>query len=178
MEDKNRNKFEVCRHLMKLEKKWSNMPMKEGVEGAVKSYMALTDTYPTGDGPILESAEREAQGITMTSVLFCRQGEIIYPVTSGQSILNELVTMRQMQEFGVDITEEKLAELNELLYKYGVEDKGSIAFFLATCGHESAKGTKLLERGDAAYWAAQGYDEYTRGGGISASHKRGSRGIL
>ncbi len=36
-------------------------------------YLTLTDAYTTGDGPILDSAERESKGITMTSVLFCGQ---------------------------------------------------------------------------------------------------------
>lgn len=51
-----------------------------------RSYLEQTDIYPTGDGPILDFAERKSQGITMTSVLFCKQGGIIYPVTSGQVI--------------------------------------------------------------------------------------------
>lgn len=78
MKDKDCYKFGVCRHLMKLERRWSNMPMEEG------GYLEQTDIYPIVGGSTIEFAERKAQGITMTSVLFCKQGGIIYPKTSGQ----------------------------------------------------------------------------------------------
>lgn len=92
MKDKDCYKFGVCRHLMKLEKWWSNMPMEEG------SYLAQIDTYPAGDGPILESAEREAKGITMTSVLFCKQGGIIYPKTSGQLVEEKQEILSELEK--------------------------------------------------------------------------------
>lgn len=84
MEDKERHKYGVCRHLMKLEKRWNNMPM------AGEKYMTLTDTYPIdGDSTVdgestVEFIEQESEGITMTSVLFCKQGGLIYPINSGQ----------------------------------------------------------------------------------------------
>lgn len=77
VKDKDRYKIGVCQHLMKLEKRWSNMPMKEG------SYLAVQDGYPLDEGLTIEHPTRESKGITMTSVLFCKQGGIIYPITSG-----------------------------------------------------------------------------------------------
>lgn len=83
MKDKDCYKFGVCRHLMKLEERWNNMPMQEG------SYMAVTDSYPVGEGVTFEFPTRESKGITMTSVLFCKHGGIIYPITSGQECIEE-----------------------------------------------------------------------------------------
>lgn len=78
---------------------------------------------------------------------------------------NYLITMSQMEEFNFTITDEELAELNDLLKKYNITDKGSIALFMAACGHESAMGTKLLEDGDEAYFKAHNYSSQTRGAG-------------
>lgn len=159
----------VCRYLMDLSENWDNMP----IEGT--SYLKKVWRVQGGGGVerVLGSGnifdiEEEAEGITMTSVLFCKHGGIIYPETSGQDAIREeqLVTMEQMKKFGfINITEEELNELNRLLKQYGLEDKGSIALFLATCGHESTKGTALTEDGDDEYWERQGYNRYTRGAG-------------
>ena len=92
LKDKRRYKFGVCRHLMKLEERWSNMPMKE------RSYLEQTDIYPTSDGPILDFAERKSQGITMTSVLFCKQGGIIYPITSGQLVEEKQEILSELEK--------------------------------------------------------------------------------
>lgn len=92
LKDKRRYKFGVCRHLMKLEERSSNMPMKE------RSYLEQTDIYPTSDGPILDFAERKSQGITMTSVLFCKQGGIIYPITSGQLVEEKQEILSELEK--------------------------------------------------------------------------------
>lgn len=76
-----------------------------------------------------------------------------------------LVTMKQLSAYKFSITDEGLKELNQLLKDYNITDKGSIALFLATCTHESAKGTKLLEEGDETYFIAHGYTSKTRGAG-------------
>ncbi|MBQ6887087.1 MAG: hypothetical protein IJN54_06205 [Lachnospiraceae bacterium] len=62
-----------CKHLMKLEKEWENYP----IEG---SYFSFFDTKKEGSGA-------EKAGITMTSMLFCKHGGLIYPVTSGQNFV-------------------------------------------------------------------------------------------
>lgn len=79
--DANCGEHGVCRHLMELSAKWDNVPMG-GMEYMKKS-------HPIGVGGIAallkeEPMTIEEEGITMTSVLFCRHGGIIYPETSGQ----------------------------------------------------------------------------------------------
>lgn len=58
-----------CRYLMNLEKEWENYDIGQ-------SFFDFPDDQ-YGDKP----------GITMTSFLFCKHGGFIYPVTSGQEIL-------------------------------------------------------------------------------------------
>ena len=156
----------VCQYLMQLNEEWDNMPLENG------SYLVKTDVreeyFSAGAGNVFDSGSvyttsREAEGITMTSVLFCKHGGLIYLVTSGQSIMvmdnisedteNGLpITMKQMEAFGFEIDQEGLDLLNSLQELHGVTDKISIALFMATCGHESGKGTILLEEGDEAYF--------------------------
>lgn len=69
----------VCRHLMELNDKWDNVLM-EGV-----SYLKGERTVGCVDIYLgVNPKTVEEEGITMTSVLFCRHGGIIYPETSGQ----------------------------------------------------------------------------------------------
>ncbi|MDE7445117.1 MAG: hypothetical protein K2N15_05345 [Lachnospiraceae bacterium] len=75
MADSDRNKHGVCRHLIRLNEEWDNMI----IEG--RSYMTKTDVKPLGSDQ--KNAER-VEGITMTSVLFCKHGGLITPVSSGQ----------------------------------------------------------------------------------------------
>ena len=89
MADPNRNKHGVCRHLMRLNEEWDNMI----IEG--RSYMTKTDVKSTMLSAGIEDqfGEREeVEGITMTSVLFCKHGGLIMPVTSGQKIFEEPVS--------------------------------------------------------------------------------------
>lgn len=59
----------TCGALMKLNWKWDNLPAKT-------SYMSFSD-----------NKFGERTGIMMTSMLFCKHGGIITPVTSGQDIM-------------------------------------------------------------------------------------------
>lgn len=76
----------VCKYLMDLETEWENIdfdvPYAEFPNAKVSS--SLDNELVTGISDSLLS-ERKA-GITMTSVLFCRHGGFIYPMTSGQTI--------------------------------------------------------------------------------------------
>lgn len=83
MADPERRKHGVCIHLMQLNDEWRNL-WKPG-----QSYLSKTNRAPVTltDGSGEEVGEPEtAEGITMTSMLFCRHGGIIMPVTSGQVI--------------------------------------------------------------------------------------------
>lgn len=65
----------TCKYLMKLEKEWENYDL-------IRNYVSYGDDKQ-GDKP----------GITMTSILFCKHGGFIYPVTSGQSA--EVMTLEK-----------------------------------------------------------------------------------
>ena len=71
----------ICQHFMNLSAEWENMPLEE------KRYLMMSDVNPTnlkgGIACLLDASCVE--GITMTSVLFCKRGGLIYPGTSGQN---------------------------------------------------------------------------------------------
>ena len=159
--DENRNQDGVCKHLMKLSSEWENIHL-DGID-----YLKKADNTSLAGGVTiaLDPSRIDTEGITRTSTLFCKHGGFIYPKTAGQDAIREeqIVTMKQMKDFGFSLTVDELIELNRLLKQYGLEDKGSIAIFMATCGHESHKGTQLMEGGTASDW--NGYNENTRGAG-------------
>lgn len=73
--DPNCNKHGVCRHLMKLNEEWENLPLGKH----------LYKTKGAGiNGEVENVKKEEIECITMTSMLFCKHGGLITPVTSGQ----------------------------------------------------------------------------------------------
>lgn len=77
----------VCKYLMNLEEEWENIdfktPYAEFPDGKMYSWLEEAQAVSTLDRiPLYKKT-----GITMTSVLFCRHGGFIYPITSGQTIL-------------------------------------------------------------------------------------------
>ena len=83
--DGDRNKNGVCKHLMRLNEEWDNYRV-EGTE-YLKKDDAIIELNMLEDGQVQAgtSIEHEGvEGITMTSVLFCKHGGLIMPVTSGQ----------------------------------------------------------------------------------------------
>ena len=90
IEDKESAIFGVCKHLMCLNEQWDNMPLGEN-----RKYMTVKNKYikeltPDSKVEDMSSAYFETEyveGITMTSILFCKHGGLIYPVTSGQENL-------------------------------------------------------------------------------------------
>lgn len=104
-------------------------------------YLTLTDAYPTGVGPILDIAERESKGITMTSVLFCRQGGIIYPINSGQVWIKEVINVKKeimalLEEVYGDVRIEKV---KEYIIKIKEENSDYVKFLEALYGNESQR---------------------------------------
>ncbi|MBD5530669.1 MAG: hypothetical protein HDQ98_00490 [Lachnospiraceae bacterium] len=87
-------KYGVCRHLMQLNEKWDNMPRETG-------YMKREDVSPYFTGGVARilgshsynTWATEEEGITMTSVLFCRHGGLIRAITSGQEEVEESIDM-------------------------------------------------------------------------------------
>lgn len=88
MADRECSSYGVCRYLMDLNDEWDNMP----IDGT--SYLKkINHDSNNGCGGVSSAfgggfpfADEEVEGITMTSVLFCRHGGVIYPETSGQII--------------------------------------------------------------------------------------------
>ncbi len=77
----------VCKYLMNLEEEWENIdfktPYAEFPDGKMYSWLEEAQAVSTLDRiPLYKKT-----GITMTSILFCRHGGFIYPITSGQTIL-------------------------------------------------------------------------------------------
>ena len=71
-----------------------------------------------------------------------------------------------MQAFGWGNTsEQEVVTLNATLEKYGITSMDSIILFLATCGHESAKGANLLEKLNNDGTTKGNYDKNERGAG-------------
>ena len=117
MADPDRSKNGVCRHLMKLNEKWDNMI----IEG--RNYMTQTNVKSTmlsagiedvfGARSSFGNSEREeAECITMTSMLFCKHGGLITPVTSGQeiSLMDVDSALNKMTQYlrGEGVSEEEL----------------------------------------------------------------------
>ncbi len=62
--------------------------------------------------------------------------------------VHQYVTMEMLRDFGWQqdlLTTDYLNKLNSCLEFYGITDLRSIKLFLATCGHESEKGNKVIE---------------------------------
>lgn len=88
---KNHTEFErkegSCKHLMNLERQWDNYDIGQ-------SFL----NFPDDDSV-------QKPGITMTSILFCKHGGFIYPITSGQ-----IVQMEQIDQLHLVFTADKNAE--------------------------------------------------------------------
>ncbi len=106
----------VCKYLMDLEEEWENINF--GVSYAQFPYNDASVPGSVGASNILEPGGRLMSelkaGITMTSVLFCRHGGFIYPLTSGQRLSILLYKDRQ------NLTDDELQELG-FLFQTGNE---------------------------------------------------------
>ncbi len=85
----------TCQYLMRLEKEWENFDIG-------KEYLQFTD-----------DVHGAKSGITMTSVLFCKHGGFIYPVTSGQVIQTDGITE---EEFILDQTDPE--SIKQYMWKF------------------------------------------------------------
>lgn len=87
------------------------------------------------------------------------------PPTEAPTEPQGRITSQMMKDFGWPLSDEELNKLNDILEKYGITDMRSIRLFMATCAHESGKGTSKLENGTEDYFRRNGYTSYTRGAG-------------
>lgn len=80
-------KHGVCRYLINLEDEWENIdfdvPYADFIDNQAFAVIGGGEFHYNNKLKIL-SREKRA-GITMTSVLFCKNGGFIYPMTSGQT---------------------------------------------------------------------------------------------
>ena len=79
----------VCKYLMWLNEEWDNMPID--TQNNTQGYLKIVDGMVSTDAQENASA---SEGITRTSVLFCRRGGLIVPLTSGQ----EFIMVREMND--------------------------------------------------------------------------------
>lgn len=77
----------VCKYLMELEEEWENINFNVPYAKFPDAKMiSMFENEPATE--ILDDLpSKQEEGITMTSVLFCKHGGFIYPLTSGQTIL-------------------------------------------------------------------------------------------
>lgn len=153
----------VCKYLMDLEEEWENIDFSQSMylseeDISSLSYEDFEDKDATmsmeagnvggiGDGV---RTNGQKKGIIMTSVLFCRHGGFIYPVTSGQKNRTEefQFTLEQLKACGwVSVTEEELRKLNAEMQKFGVTSRESAYMMLATMLGES-RCTEKIEGGE------------------------------
>ena len=124
-------------------------------EGTCKALIDLSehwDNYPSQVPHFRYRDERfgEVSGITMMSMLFCKHGGIITPVTSGQEL-----------SFSLDLAMEKMTEY--LQGKVSEEEIGEVISWTAkNCGlmvNDIVKGQFSKEKNEEAYQRSQLYDE-------------------
>ena len=100
-----------CKYLMKLESEWENYEIGQ-------NFLSFPDDI-----------KGQQSGITMTSMLFCRHGGFIYPVTSGQTTEETMLTEEAMTIEdalfkmtlylrGENISEEELNEIIEYVAEH------------------------------------------------------------
>jgi len=154
----------VCKYLMDLEEEWENINFSESLyiskdNEEIPSYKEFEDIDATtsigavnvGSLGIRGLQNGKKQGIIMTSVLFCKHGGFIYPVTSGQGYVPGKFhfTLEQLKACGWETaTEEDVEKLNAIMQKYGVMSRDSAYMMLATMLAESGC-TEKVEGGEA-----------------------------
>lgn len=145
-----------------IQENYETIENKKGTKGNCKYLMKLNeewDNYITDDTifSFIDDKQGEVPGITMTSILFCKHGGFIYPVTSGQSMvtIEAYVTMDQLNALQWhNVTPWMVAELNRILSKYDITTTERIRHFLAQCMQETNRGACLRE-GAYQSWASQ-----------------------
>ena len=118
----------VCKNLMNLNEEWDNMELSDGDQYLIKKNIK-ENTYTAGVGQMLGGINPEiedAEGITMTSILFCKHGGLIYPVTSGQDESMGMVFALPCTAYGEhagSLTWEQMRMNAEFIFKY-LSNKG------------------------------------------------------
>ena len=169
IDDMERNKNGVCRHLMDLNDTWDNFE----VDGTtyLKKVNAVINLFPSEDGKgIVEGPGDiigEEDGITMTSVLFCKHGGLIMPVTSGQeNYITDDKLMNSISD-GEKISKKALRAVMELeILNEASRDKGYLVIedgkligirpHLAGDGYITVGFGDCLQKGDIEFYKDAG----------------------
>jgi hypothetical protein len=70
-----------------------------------------------------------------------RKRGIDIDVTNESSGRKQLITSKMMNDFGWSVSDTELEKINNMLHDYNITDMRSIRLFMATCAHESGKGS-------------------------------------
>ncbi len=170
----------VCKHLMKLSKEWDNLPL----EGQL--YKKRDVTIEIMDD--LNLIMKDTQCINMMSMLFCKHGGLITPVTSGQTLAISngfQFTKEQLIGCGwINVTDEEVSKLNAALSQFGVTSKDSAFVMIATMLSESkceyaieGEGSGYNIKNDAD-WAAYKNDLAKKGMVIKYDWKERGAGYI
>ena len=168
-DDMERNKNGVCRHLMELNDAWDNFE----VDGTtyLKKVNAVINLFLSEDGKgIVEGPGNiigEEDGITMTSVLFCKHGGVIMPVTSGEgNYITDDKLMNSISD-GEKISKKALRAVMELeILNEASRDKGYLVIedgkligirpHLAGDGYITVGFGDCLQKGDIEFYKDAG----------------------
>ena len=141
--DKERNREGVCKHLMELSSEWKNMPLSG------KEYLKKNNIIPQSVGGIAQLAASNkieevegAEGITMTSILFCKHGGIIYPITSGQKWIKEVINVKKeilaiLEEYKELNQDDRIEKVKEYIARMKEENPEYAEFLERLHEHES-----------------------------------------
>lgn len=123
----------TCKYLMKLESEWENYEI-------VPKFLEFID-----------DEKGKQSGITMTSMLFCKHGGFIYPITSGQNVnvMTLEIALDKMTQYlnGENISDEELDKI--------------IEYVAYNCGlkvNEMVQGQFSKKVDESAYDRSQAYD--------------------
>ncbi len=118
----------VCQYLICLNEEWDNMLLNDGKTYQRHRNIKAVDSV-SGAGWLIGGIDTEiedVEGITRTSVLFCKHGGLIVPLTSGQENTNNLIVgvsdklieLLKKYETGLDKYGNILPEGDPALYPY------------------------------------------------------------
>lgn len=118
---------------------------------------ALAAALPTPESPPEESEEPSPS-------ISSPEPEPVRLVTAEQAALLSY-TDSALGELHWSLSEDSLAELNQVLLDYGITTPEEISHFLAQATVETAAGLALTESGSEEYFQDHGYTSGTRGAG-------------
>jgi hypothetical protein len=128
--------------------------------------------------PAYQKVQKAAENYRATMLKRWMNGELVEVVADDTKSVDDIaegtgnvVTAQQLKDFGwADTSDEFVERLNKGLIRYGITDKNSIAFFMATMAEESGRSKYSYEiRSD---FSKSSYNSNDRGAGyIQITHR-------